>query len=84
MTRRLRLIKGWKDLPAEDRGAALAMGNFDGVHRGHQHLLAAALADARHRHARAIAITFDPHPEHFLRPAQAPGLLTLIPDMPAA
>src|SRR3569623_2688054 len=42
--RRLRLIKGWKDLPAEARGAAVAMGNFDGVHRGHQQVSALARA----------------------------------------
>ena len=40
--RRLRLIKGWKDLPDGDRGAAVAMGNFDGVHRGHQQVIALA------------------------------------------
>ena len=54
MTRRLRLIKGWKDLPAEDRGAALAMGNFDGVHRGHQSIIADAVAQAAELGVRRI------------------------------
>ena len=53
-----------------------AIGNFDGVHLGHQEILSAVVAEARMLDARAVAITFDPHPEQFLRPAQAPRLLT--------
>jgi riboflavin kinase/FMN adenylyltransferase len=53
-----------------------AIGNFDGVHLGHQEILSAVAAEARMLGARAVAITFDPHPEQFLRPAQAPRLLT--------
>ncbi|MFO1532058.1 MAG: bifunctional riboflavin kinase/FMN adenylyltransferase, partial [Kiritimatiellia bacterium] len=44
----LEVFHGWKDLPAESRGAALALGNFAGVHRGHQRVIAdAARAAAR-------------------------------------
>ena len=53
-----------------------AIGNFDGVHLGHREILAAAIIQARSSGARALAITFDPHPEHFLRPARAPRLIT--------
>lgn len=53
-----------------------AIGNFDGVHRGHQEILASVVKEAREIGARAVAITFDPHPEQVLRPAQAPKLLT--------
>jgi riboflavin kinase/FMN adenylyltransferase len=53
-----------------------AIGNFDGVHRGHRKILEAAAAEARGSGMRAVAITFDPHPDRFLRPAEAPGLLT--------
>jgi riboflavin kinase/FMN adenylyltransferase len=53
-----------------------AIGNFDGVHLGHQQILSAVVREARQLHAQAVAITFDPHPEQFLRPAQAPQLLT--------
>ncbi len=52
------------------------MGNFDGVHLGHRAILAAAAAEARATGARAVAITFNPHPEQFLRPAHAPKLIT--------
>ena len=40
----MRVIKGWKGLMARDRGAAIALGNFDGVHLGHRAVIAAALA----------------------------------------
>ena len=76
----MKVYRSLAELPPNFGPSVAVIGNFDGVHCGHQHLLAAVLADARHRHARAIAITFDPHPERFLRPAQAPGLLTLIPE----
>ena len=55
---------------------ALAIGVFDGVHRGHQALLARAVAEARRRGATAAALTFDPHPAAVLAPASAPPLLT--------
>lgn len=53
-----------------------AIGNFDGVHRGHQEILTSVVTEARGLGIRSIAITFDPHPEKFLRPHRAPGLLT--------
>ena len=56
------------------------IGNFDGVHLGHREILRAVVEDARERGARAVAITFDPHPEHFLRPSQAPLLITPIKE----
>jgi riboflavin kinase/FMN adenylyltransferase len=57
-----------------------AIGNFDGVHLGHQEILSAVVAEARSVCARALAITFDPHPDQFLRPAEAPRLLTPISE----
>ena len=53
-----------------------AIGNFDGVHLGHRKILEAVAAEARGLGMRAVAITFDPHPDRFLRPADAPRLLT--------
>jgi riboflavin kinase / FMN adenylyltransferase len=49
-------------------GCALAIGNFDGVHRGHQALLAAVKADAARRSAPAGVMIFDPHPREFFQP----------------
>jgi riboflavin kinase/FMN adenylyltransferase len=53
-----------------------AIGNFDGVHLGHREILSAAATEAQGTGARAVAVTFDPHPEQFLRPDRAPRLLT--------
>ena len=69
-----------EDVPAGFGPSLASVGNFDGVHLGHQELLASIQAEAKQLKARSIAITFDPHPDHFLRPSEAPGLLTLIPE----
>ena len=64
--RRLRVVRGWQDLRPEDRGAALAMGNFDGVHRGHQRVIALAARAAGELGVPLGVITLDPHPRvHF-------------------
>jgi riboflavin kinase/FMN adenylyltransferase len=63
------------DLGERPRAPAIAIGSFDGVHRGHQALLAAARSQAAARGAQAGALTFDPHPARFLAPALAPPLL---------
>jgi riboflavin kinase/FMN adenylyltransferase len=57
-------------------GAVVAIGNFDGVHRGHQELLARTCAAARRLGDRAVALTFDPHPARVLAPHLAPRLIT--------
>ncbi len=57
-------------------GAALAIGNFDGVHLGHRALLAEALRLARAQGTPAAALTFEPHPGKVLGPKVAPRLLT--------
>jgi riboflavin kinase/FMN adenylyltransferase len=66
--RRLRVIRGWQDLPAGDRGAAVAMGNFDGVHRGHQKVIALAAKAAGELGCQLGVITLDPHPRVYHRP----------------
>ncbi|HVG60048.1 MAG TPA: bifunctional riboflavin kinase/FAD synthetase [Hyalangium sp.] len=55
-------------------GSAVALGNFDGVHVGHQ----ALFAEAR-RHAPPVVLTFHPHPGKVLQPELAPKLITLLP-----
>lgn len=66
--KRIRVIRGWKDLSEGDRGAAVAMGSFDGVHLGHQQVIELAAAAARELGAPLGVITFDPHPRVYFRP----------------
>ena len=65
---------------AEARGQltapAVAIGNFDGVHLGHQELFARATALARQAGGEAVALTFDPHPARFFNPELCPPLIT--------
>ena len=68
------------DVPRDFGPSIAAIGNFDGVHRGHQQILGAAAAEARSRGMRSIAITFNPHPAQFLYPKEAPRLLTFLPE----
>lgn len=74
------IFRSLADVPADFGPAAAAIGNFDGVHLGHQEILSAVVAEAPILNARSLAITFDPHPEQLLRPEKAPQLLTLIDE----
>jgi riboflavin kinase/FMN adenylyltransferase len=65
-------IDGLGELPARARGAIVTVGNFDGVHLGHQRLLGRLRAKAEAAGVPALAITFDPHPVALLRPEAAP------------
>jgi riboflavin kinase/FMN adenylyltransferase len=58
------------------RPAAVTIGNFDGVHRGHQAMLARVIAVARERGLSASVLTFEPHPRELFNPAAAPTRLT--------
>ncbi|PYQ00116.1 MAG: bifunctional riboflavin kinase/FAD synthetase, partial [Acidobacteria bacterium] len=63
--------RGWPE-------PALAVGNFDGVHRGHQALVVLAVRDARAANGTSVVLTFDPHPSRVLSPDRAPAsLMTL-------
>ena len=74
------VFRSLAEVPAGFGPSVAAIGNFDGVHLGHREILAAVVAEARRTGASAVAITFDPHPEHVLRPARAPKLLTPMPE----
>ncbi len=58
----------------------VTLGNFDGVHRGHQAILARVVAAARAGGGDAVAMTFHPHPIAVLRPERAPSLITSLRD----
>jgi riboflavin kinase/FMN adenylyltransferase len=72
----MRLFRHIQSVPGDARGAVVAIGNFDGLHRGHQVVIAAARARAD-ADGRALALmTFRPHPRRFFRPADEPFRLT--------
>lgn len=72
----MRLIAGNGPIPAECRGAVVAIGNFDGVHRGHQKLLEASRATAERLGHPWGVVTFEPHPRTYFKPAEPVFRLT--------
>ena len=74
----LQIIHGWQGLAPNQRGAALAYGNFDGVHRGHQQVIGAAAEVARKLGAPFAVSSFEPHSRRFFQPDAEPfRLMTL-------
>ncbi len=70
------LLRSLDDLPETHRGCVLAIGNFDGVHLGHQQVIAQAHALARKLDAPLGVMLFDPHPQQFFAPDAPPFRLT--------
>jgi riboflavin kinase/FMN adenylyltransferase len=68
------------EVPSTYGPTLVSVGNFDGVHRAHSHVLGEIVARARERGAKAIAITFEPHPTRILRPEAGLKLLTPTPE----
>src|SRR3954454_6257540 len=65
-------IESLGEIPERVRGAFVAVGNFDGVHRGHSRLIARLRANAEAARTMAPALSFDPPPVRLLRPDEAP------------
>ena len=75
----MRIIRGWKGLSQDDQGASIALGNFDGVHRGHQAVIALAAAAARDQGLPLGVVSFEPHPRRIFQP-DAPAFRLMKPD----
>ncbi|MEJ2701487.1 MAG: riboflavin biosynthesis protein RibF [Sedimentisphaerales bacterium] len=72
----MRVLDSVAELGQIEKGGVLTIGNFDGVHVGHQEILTAARQAADERHVQLVAMTFEPHPVAILFPERAPGVLT--------
>jgi riboflavin kinase/FMN adenylyltransferase len=76
----MNVFRSLTEIPNDYGPTVVSIGNFDGVHRGHQWLLAEIQRSAQELNAKSVAVTFDPHPTRFLRPADAPKLITPLPE----
>ncbi|MDM8008948.1 MAG: bifunctional riboflavin kinase/FAD synthetase [Phycisphaerae bacterium] len=74
----MRVIRGLEFEPMS--GVVLSIGNFDGVHRGHQAILQAGRLKAQAAGTELVAMTFDPHPLTVLTPERMPAVLTPLPE----
>lgn len=84
VSKTVEVIRDWRDLPVSQRGAAVAVGAFDGVHRGHQAVIASARAAAQRLGAPLAVVSFDPHPRRLFQPEAAPFRLMTADQMARA
>ncbi len=69
-----------EDVPVDFGPTLVSIGNFDGVHRAHSHVLREIVTRARQQGAKAMAVTFEPHPVRILRPDSGLKLITPTPE----
>lgn len=72
----MKIFRQLNEVPADFGPTVATIGNFDGVHRGHQWVIAEVVARARAEGRRSIAVTFDPHPARVIRPESSLPLIT--------
>jgi riboflavin kinase / FMN adenylyltransferase len=72
----MQIFRKLEEVPADFGRTIVSIGNFDGVHRAHQHVLKEIVQRARKTNTKAVAVTFEPHPARILRPDSSLKLLT--------
>src|SRR6185437_2555138 len=72
----MQVFRSIQEIPLNYGPSVVTIGNFDGVHRGHQTVIADVIERARALNARSVAVTFDPHPLRVLRPQIPLRLIT--------
>jgi len=72
----MELVRGLHNLRPQHRGCVATIGNYDGVHRGHQHMLSALVTRAREFALPATVVTFEPTPREYFEGPDAPARLT--------
>jgi riboflavin kinase / FMN adenylyltransferase len=76
----MQIFRQLADVPSDFGPSIATIGNFDGVHCGHQWVIAEVVSQARTLGIRSIAITFDPHPARVVRPESTQPLITPLPQ----
>ena len=76
----MQIARSLAELESVTGPSVVTIGNFDGVHCGHRMILASVIARARALNARAVAVTFDPHPAHILHDGPHLPLITPLPE----
>jgi riboflavin kinase/FMN adenylyltransferase len=76
----MRIFHKLEEVPADFGPSLVSVGNFDGVHRAHAHVLGEIVRRARQTACKAVAVTFEPHPVRILRPDSGLKLLTPAPE----
>jgi riboflavin kinase/FMN adenylyltransferase len=76
----MQVFRKLEEIPADFGPSILTVGNFDGVHRAHLHVIREIVSRARVHGAKAVAVTFEPHPVRILRPDSGLKLITPTPE----
>jgi riboflavin kinase/FMN adenylyltransferase len=76
----MQLFHKLEDVPEKFGPSLVSVGNFDGLHRGHAHVLGEIVKRAHQSGAKTVAVTFEPHPARILRPDSELKLLTPLPE----